>query len=74
MANNITGVVVDVQNIDQTTIQDTINLKAIYKPNKGDDNYKEVNWSYKIIKQGEYNKEVKANFVANDIKLEGEKF
>ena len=74
VANNITGVVVDVQNIDQTTIQDTINLKAIYKPNKGDDNYKEVNWSYKIIKQGEYNKEVKSNFVANDIKLEGEKF
>lgn len=74
VANNITGVVVDVQNIDQTTIQDTINLKAIYKPNKGDDNYKEVNWSYKIIKQGEYSKEVKANFVANDIKLEGEKF
>ena len=74
VANNITGVVVDVQNIDQTTIQDTINLKAIYKPNKGDDNYKEVNWSYKVIKQGEYNKDVKANFVANDIKLEGEKF
>ena len=74
VANNITGVVVDVQNIDQTTIQDTINLKAIYKPNNGDDNYKEVNWSYKIIKQGEYNKEVKANFVANDIKLDGEKF
>ena len=74
VANNITGVVVDVQNIDQTTIKDIINLKAIYKPNKGDDNYKEVNWSYKIIKQGEYNKEVKANFVANDIKLEGEKF
>ena len=74
VANNITGVVVDVQSIDQTTIKDTINLKAIYKPNKGDDNYKEVNWSYKIIKQGEYNKEVKANFVANDIKLEGEKF
>lgn len=74
VANNITGVVVDIQNIDQTTIQDTINLKAVYKPNKGDDNYKEVNWSYKIIKQGEYNKEVKANFVANDIKLEGEKF
>jgi len=74
VANNITGVVVDVQNIDQTTIKDTINLKAVYKPNKGDDNYKEVNWSYKIIKQGEYNKEVKANFVANDIKLEGEKF
>lgn len=74
VANNITGVVVDIQNIDQTTIQDTINLKAVYKPNKGDDNYKEVNWSYKIIKQGEYNKEVKSNFVANDIKLEGEKF
>lgn len=74
VANNITGVVVDIQNIDQTTIQDTINLKAVYKPNKGDDNYKEVNWSYKVIKQGEYNKEVKANFVANDIKLEGEKF
>lgn len=74
VANNITGVVVDIQNIDQTTIKDTINLKAIYKPNKGDDNYKEVNWSYKIIKQGEYNKEVKSNFVANDIKLEGEKF
>lgn len=74
VANNITGVVVDVQSIDQTTIKDTINLKAIYKPNKGDDNYKEVNWSYKIIKQGEYNKEVKSNFVANDIKLEGEKF
>lgn len=74
VANNITGVVVDVQSIDQTTIKDTINLKAIYKPNKGDDNYKEVNWSYKIIKQGEYNKEVKANFVTNDIKLEGEKF
>ena len=74
VANNITGEVVDVQNIDQTTIKDIINLKAIYKPNKGDDNYKEVNWSYKIIKQGEYNKEVKANFVANDIKLEGEKF
>ena len=74
VANNITGVVVDVQSIDQTTIKDTINLKAIYKPNKGDDNYKEVNWSYKIIRQGEYNKEVKANFVTNDIKLEGEKF
>ena len=74
VANNITGVVVDVQNIDQTTIQDTINLKAIYKPNNGDDNYKEVNWSYKVIKQGEYNKDVKSNFVANDIKLEGEKF
>ncbi len=74
VANNITGVVVDIQNIDQTTIKDTINLKAVYKPNKGDDNYKEVNWSYKIIKQGEYNKEVKANFVANDIKLEGDKF
>lgn len=74
VANNITGVVVDVQSVDQTTIKDTINLKAIYKPNKGDDNYKEVNWSYKIIKQGEYNKEAKANFVTNDIKLEGEKF
>ena len=74
VANNITGIVVDVQNIDQTTIKDTINLKAIYKPNKSDDNYKEVNWSYKVIKQGEYNKEVKANFVVNDIKLGGEKF
>lgn len=74
VANNITGVVVDVQSIDQITIKDTINSKAIYKLNKGDDKYKEINWSYKIIKKDEYNGEVRANIVTNDIKLEGEKF
>lgn len=77
IANNIFNVTVDILNKkDRTTIttKDTINLKAKYKPNKGDDNYKEINWSYKIIKKDEYNGEVKANIVTNDIKLEGEKF
>jgi len=77
IANNIFNVTVDVPNKkDRTTIttKDTINLKAKYKPNKGDDNYKEINWSYKIIKKDEYNGEVRANIVINDIKLEGEKF
>ncbi|MGF7404942.1 N-acetylmuramidase domain-containing protein [Campylobacter concisus] len=77
IANNIFNVTVDVPNKkDRTTIttKDTINLKAKYKPNKGDDNYKEINWSYKIIKKDEYNGEVRANIVTNDIKLEGEKF
>ena len=77
IANNIFNVTVDILNKkDRTTIttKDTISLKAKYKPNKGDDNYKEINWSYKIIKKDEYNGEVKANIVTNDIKLEGEKF
>ena len=77
IANNIFNVTVDVPNKkDRTTIttKDTINLKAKYKPNKGDDNYKDINWSYKIIKKDEYNGEVRANIVINDIKLEGEKF
>lgn len=77
IANNIFNVTIDIPNKkDRTTIttKDTINLKAKYKPNKGDDNYKEINWSYKIIKKDEYNGEVRANIVINDIKLEGEKF
>lgn len=77
IANNIFNVTVDILNKkNRTTIttKDTINLKAKYKPNKGDDNYKEINWSYKIIKKDEYNSEVRANIVINDIKLEGEKF
>ena len=77
IANNIFNVTIDIPNKkDRTTIttKDTINLKAKYKPNKGDDNYKEINWSYKIIKKDEYNGEVRANIVTNDIKLEGEKF
>ena len=75
IANNITNVIIGApSNKDRINIKNTIKLKAMYKPNKGDDNYKDINWSYKIIKKDEYSKEAKDNIVTNDIKLEDEKF
>lgn len=72
IANNITNVVIE--NTGKLNVKDTIKLKAMYKPNKGDDNYKDINWAYEVIRQDEYNKEVKDNNPTGYIALEGDKF
>lgn len=55
------------------SIKDTLNLEAVYLPNKGDDDYKEVNWAYKVIREDKYNSEVVGK-VAGAINLSEEKF
>ena len=55
------------------SIKDTLNLEAVYLPNKGDDDYKEVNWAYKVIREDKYNSEVVGK-VAGVINLSEEKF
>ena len=55
------------------SIKDTLNLEAVYPPNKGDDDYKEVNWAYKVIREDKYNSEVVGK-VAGAINLSEEKF
>ena len=72
IANNITNVVIE--NTGKLNVKEAIKLKAIYKPNKGDDNYKDINWAYEVIRQDEYNKEVKDNNPTGYIALEGDKF
>lgn len=58
------------------SIKDTLNLEAVYLPNKGDD-YKEVNWAYKVIKENKYNSEVVGKVVGivnlNEEKFKGKK-
>ena len=56
------------------TTKDTLNLEAVYLPNKGDDDYKEVSWAYKVIREDKYNSEVRADKVAGAINLSEEKF
>ena len=55
------------------SIKDTLNLEAVYLPNKGDGGYKEVNWAYKVIREDKYNSEVVGK-VAGAINLSEEKF
>ncbi|WXG60984.1 hypothetical protein VB002_05955 [Campylobacter concisus] len=55
------------------TTNDTLNLEAVYLPNKGDDDYKEVSWAYKVIREDKYNSEVVGK-VAGAINLSEEKF
>lgn len=55
------------------SIKDTLNLEAVYLPNKGDDDYKEINWAYKVIREDKYNSEVVGK-VAGAINLSEEKF
>lgn len=59
--------------ITNLSIKDTLNLEAVYLPNKGDDDYKEVNWAYKVIREDKYNSEVVGK-VAGAINLSEEKF
>ena len=56
------------------TTNDTLNLEAVYLPNKGDDDYKEINWAYKVIREDKYNSEVMVDKVAGAINLSEEKF
>ena len=60
-------------NATNLSIKDTLNLEAVYLPNKGDDDYKEVNWAYKVIREDKYNSEVVGK-VAGAINLSEEKF
>ncbi|WP_103635927.1 hypothetical protein [Campylobacter concisus] len=64
------------ENISATnlTTNDTLNLEAVYLPNKGDDDYKEINWAYKVIREDKYNSEVMVDKVAGAINLSEEKF
>lgn len=55
------------------SIKDTLNLEAVYLPNKGDDDYKEISWAYKVIREDKYNSEVVGK-VAGAINLSEEKF
>ena len=55
------------------SIKDTLNLEAVYLPNRGDDDYKEVNWAYKVIREDKYNSEVVGK-VVGAINLSEEKF
>lgn len=55
------------------SIKDTLNLEAVYLPNKGDDDYKEISWAYKVIREDKYNSEVVGK-VAGVINLSEEKF
>ena len=59
--------------ITNLSIKDTLNLEAVYLPNKGDDDYKEVNWAYKVIREDKYNSEVVGK-VVGAINLSEEKF
>ena len=54
--------------------KDTLNLEAVYLPNKGDDDYKEISWAYKVIREDKYNSEVMVDKVAGAINLSEEKF
>ena len=56
------------------TTNDTLNLEAVYLPNKGNDDYKEINWAYKVIREDKYNSEVMVDKVAGAINLSEEKF
>ena len=56
------------------SIKDTLNLEAVYLPNKGDDDYKEVNWAYKVIREDEYNSEVRVDKPTGTVNLSEEKF
>ena len=56
------------------SIKDTLNLEAVYLPNKGDDDYKEVNWAYKVIREDKYNSEVMVDKPIGTINLSEEKF
>lgn len=56
------------------TTNDTLNLEAVYLPNKGDDDYKEISWAYKVIREDKYNSEVMVDKVAGAINLSEEKF
>lgn len=56
------------------TTNDTLNLEAVYLPNKGDDDYKEVNWAYKVIREDKYNSEVMVDKPIGTINLSEEKF
>lgn len=56
------------------SIKDTLNLEAIYLPNKGDDDYKEINWAYKVIREDKYNSEVMVDKPIGTINLSEEKF
>lgn len=73
---NITEIRLNISENTSTTnlsIKDTLNLEAAYLPNKGDDDYKEVNWAYKVIREDKYNSEVVGK-VAGAINLSEEKF
>ena len=56
------------------SIKDTLNLEAVYLPNKGDDDYKEVSWAYKVIREDKYNSEVMVDKPIGTINLSEEKF
>lgn len=56
------------------SIKDTLNLEAVYLPNKGDDDYKEVNWAYKVIREDKYNSEVRVDKPTGIVNLSEEKF
>ena len=56
------------------SIKDTLNLEAVYLPNKGNDDYKEISWAYKVIREDKYNSEVMVDKVAGAINLSEEKF
>ena len=64
------------ENISATnlTTNDTLNLEAVYLPNKGDDDYKEINWAYKVIREDKYNSEVMVDKPIGTINLSEEKF
>ena len=61
-------------NATNLSIKDTLNLEAVYLPNKGDDDYKEISWAYKVIREDKYNSEVMVDKVAGSINLSEEKF
>ena len=56
------------------TTNDTLNLEAVYPPNKGDDDYKEISWAYKVIREDKYNSEVMVDKPIGTINLSEEKF
>jgi hypothetical protein len=56
------------------SIKDTLNLEAVYLPNKGDDDYKEISWAYKVIREDEYNSEVRLDKPTGIVNLSEEKF
>lgn len=74
---NITEIRLNTSENTSTTnlsIKDTLNLEAVYLPNKGDDDYKEVNWAYKVIREDKYNSEVMVDKPIGTINLSEEKF
>ena len=56
------------------TTNDTLNLEAVYLPNKGDDDYKEISWAYKVIREDKYNSEVRVDKPTGIVNLTEEKF